>query len=566
MSNFKPLFIALLALFLLTVKVSAATPAATFTVNSTADAADANIGNGICATATNVCTLRAAIEEANSNFTVANTINLPAGVYALTLGELEIVSSLTIQGATSGITEINGGANSQRIFRYFGTNGRLFTLSDVTLKRGTPSGGSGGVLFASGGGQIHWRNCHLTDNHIFPILLNATFGAMTIENCLFDANSSTLIQAFSGVSLTITNSTFRNNTLAQADSMAIFLQPTATATISDSTFENNTYTRPAITTQGTLTITRSTFSSNSNTLANSSGGAIQSLAGATTRIIDSTFDNNSAESGGAITVIGGTTTIIGSTFANNSATTLDGGAIISNGGTTIIDNSTLSGNTAKRHGGGLAVTNGSFAHLFSTTLTQNFANNTFGAAGNGGGIYISDATATSRNTIIAGNTDRGVGSVHADCSGNLASNGNNLFKSLTGCTVSGTTATNIVGDPLLDMLQDAGGPTQTHPLLVNSPAIDTGNSGRCCDSTGGLVLFDQRHAARPVDGDGNQTALIDIGSFERLGVPTAVQVRGISAESSTHLLHLSLFTMLIIVTGCSGISKSRNCSFKKLMR
>ena len=39
---------------------------ATFTVNSTADAVDATLGDGICATATGICTLRAAVQEANA--------------------------------------------------------------------------------------------------------------------------------------------------------------------------------------------------------------------------------------------------------------------------------------------------------------------------------------------------------------------------------------------------------------------------------------------------------------------------------------------------------------------
>ena len=40
--------------------------ASTFTVNVTSDAADANAGDGVCATAGSVCTLRAAIEETNA--------------------------------------------------------------------------------------------------------------------------------------------------------------------------------------------------------------------------------------------------------------------------------------------------------------------------------------------------------------------------------------------------------------------------------------------------------------------------------------------------------------------
>ena len=48
--------------------VASAAPAqaATFDVNSMADAVDANPGNTACATAGGVCTLRAAIQEANA--------------------------------------------------------------------------------------------------------------------------------------------------------------------------------------------------------------------------------------------------------------------------------------------------------------------------------------------------------------------------------------------------------------------------------------------------------------------------------------------------------------------
>src|SRR5690349_21064499 len=48
--------------------LAGAAPAAratTFTVNSTADTADAAVGNGVCADSQSRCTLRAAIQEAN---------------------------------------------------------------------------------------------------------------------------------------------------------------------------------------------------------------------------------------------------------------------------------------------------------------------------------------------------------------------------------------------------------------------------------------------------------------------------------------------------------------------
>ena len=60
-----------------------AAPDAIFNVNTTADAPDNNIGNGVGGTALgpNTCTLRAAMQEANAN---ADNINVPAGTYVLT--------------------------------------------------------------------------------------------------------------------------------------------------------------------------------------------------------------------------------------------------------------------------------------------------------------------------------------------------------------------------------------------------------------------------------------------------------------------------------------------------
>src|ERR1051326_7209923 len=55
-----------------------------FTVNSTTDAVDVNPGDGTCATAGSVCTLRAAIQEANAH-AGDDTIDVPAGTYVLTI-------------------------------------------------------------------------------------------------------------------------------------------------------------------------------------------------------------------------------------------------------------------------------------------------------------------------------------------------------------------------------------------------------------------------------------------------------------------------------------------------
>src|SRR3990172_8219355 len=63
---------------------AALAPAITITVDSTIDAVDAVPGNGVCATAGSVCTLRAAIQEANA-LAGDNTITVPGGTYTLTI-------------------------------------------------------------------------------------------------------------------------------------------------------------------------------------------------------------------------------------------------------------------------------------------------------------------------------------------------------------------------------------------------------------------------------------------------------------------------------------------------
>jgi CSLREA domain-containing protein len=69
-------------------------------VNSPSDVSDASPGNGICETAlgNGVCTMRAAIQEANA-LAGADQIILPSNTYVLTIqNELIITSSTWAKG------------------------------------------------------------------------------------------------------------------------------------------------------------------------------------------------------------------------------------------------------------------------------------------------------------------------------------------------------------------------------------------------------------------------------------------------------------------------------------
>src|SRR5688500_13827104 len=79
------------------------TAAATFTVNSIGDASDATPGDGLCDSGGSVCTLRAAIEEANAN-AGSDTIHFSIGTGAQTIapatGYPAITETVTIDGTT----------------------------------------------------------------------------------------------------------------------------------------------------------------------------------------------------------------------------------------------------------------------------------------------------------------------------------------------------------------------------------------------------------------------------------------------------------------------------------
>jgi hypothetical protein len=69
-------------------------------------------------------------------------------------------------------------------------------------------------------------------------------------------------------------------------------------------------------------------------------------------------------------------------------------------------------------------------------------------------------------------------------------------------------------DPKLGPLANNGGPSLTHALLAGSPAIDVANPAAPGGAGTACAATDQRWALRPADGDGNGSALCDIGAYE----------------------------------------------------
>jgi CSLREA domain-containing protein len=393
--------------------------AATFTVNSTTDAADRIKGNGICATSQGVCTLRAAIQEAN-DLAGPDTIILSSATYVLSrsgrnedaasTGDLDIISDLTIRGAGADRTTIH--ANGiDRVFHVIGAV--QVDISGVTIRGGNP-----GTTATSRGGGV----------------FNA--GALSVRDVTVSDNQS--VADGGGIenigSITLSNVTVARNTASPAG-VGGGIRNSGTLVLNRCAIVDNRAAGGAgIENSGVLTITDTTLASNATSAQN--GGGIENLGMAT--LTNVTLSGNSASLGGGI-------------YNQSVSARL------------ILTNVTLSNNSAVVSGGGLQNEPGATATLTNVTMAGNAA--PLGSA------VVNHATATSRSTLVT----KTVGSVN--CSGPLVSQGRNL-DSGTSCGFAGPGDLRNV-DPLLGPLQDNGGNTLTHSLQPGSPAIDAGDNNGC---------------------------------------------------------------------------------------
>ena len=210
----------------------------------------------------------------------------------------------------------------------------------------------------------------------------------------------------------------------------------------------------------------------------SQGGAIYNAASLELILADSTITDSDANNGGAIYNVG-IASIARSTLVDNlvvdsaSSQGPRGGAVMSFGGTLNVSNSTLSGNVvnpglnpaAPGDGGAISVVGGAVANLNNLTLVGN-------AAPNAAAIFAGNAApgAVFSNSLFFGNSSINTG--FPGCN-QLRSLGFNIYD-VNPCPTQA--ATDIVGDPLIGLLTDNGGPTETHALLPGSPAQDAGGA------------------------------------------------------------------------------------------
>ena len=211
-------------------------------------------------------------------------------------------------------------------------------------------------------------------------------------------------------------------------------------------------------------------------------------------------NTSTGTAGGGAIWSSGPLTILNSTFFQNSTLVNHGGAIRIRNDMTVI-NSTFSENSAEGVAGAILVESGDSV-IVNSTFFGNRSDSDGSSSGSVGGaiftIGISGTDTTLINSIVVGNLFGSVGNdVPSELGGkNLTdASTNNVFGDAASTRISGTnTNPNTVGELAADVidinLSDNGGPIPTHLLILNSAAIDSGDSTLATDdgTIAGTVL------------------------------------------------------------------------------
>ncbi|MCH9696924.1 MAG: right-handed parallel beta-helix repeat-containing protein [Gammaproteobacteria bacterium] len=479
-------------------------------------------GNDVFFSFDGSCSIREAIIAANTDTAVdscpagdgADTIILVGrGQYVLRNfhedlqghnGLPTITSDITIRGNNAVIKrEADEGFDTFRIFRV--DNGSL-SISDLTIENGvadfTGNGTFGPGVY--GGGIV------------------ATDAVVTIQSSTITGNSAT---TGGGVSINNTDLTIIDSTISNNQGSGV------NADKSKINIQNSTVSYNQGNIGGGLNLIRTTLTMNNSTInGNQSGSYGGGVDGQYSQVLisDSTIRNNFTEryDGGGLHVGDSYLSLSGTTVANNSSGRDGGGVKLDEQSSGTILTSTISKNSASRGGGGVEVWTNSL-NIGNSTISGNTAQTL------GGGVtaWYGAQVAVTNSTIAENSANRGSGAFNDDknsqisfrncivASGRNAQNcaggrtidmGNNVFDDES-CSGQAN------GNPRLGPLQINGKTTlATHALLGGSAAIDAGDSSIC---EGGLVAnLDQRGLKRPFDGDGDGSAICDIGAHENQSV------------------------------------------------
>jgi Right handed beta helix region len=417
--------------------------------------------------------LRQALVGANDGDTINFDPSLNGHKIKLTSGQLNVNKDIKISGPGANNLAVDGNAQS-RVF--YVNPRRTVTVSGLTITNGNVTNNFGGGVY-NDGAALTVRNCTISGSKsggggIVNYGFNGS-ATLTVSNCAARGNVGGGIWNLAGA-VTLSNCTVSDN----SDGGGIF---------------NLGRGRSAM-----LKVTNCTVSGNSpGGIFNNGfhGSAMLTVANcAVSGNYGRGIDNSGTEGGAALTV--SNCTLSGNSGGGIASVSGPGGSGVT------VSNSTISGNSAD-YGGGIL--NAASVGGYSGVTVSNSTLSGNSATGNGGGIYNASAggstTLELSNTIL--NTGSSGGNIFNDA-GTVTSHGYNLSSDNGGGYLTAT-GDQINTNPLLGPLQDNGGPTYTHALLLGSPAINAGDP-----TFTPPPFYDQRGPGfdRVVNGR------IDIGSFE----------------------------------------------------
>ena len=506
-------FVVAVAAVVVGLEAASANPGARFVVNSTSDALDASAGNGLCATRTGACTLRAAVQEANA-LPGADLIEVPAGTYELAIpplnqndistGDIDITDSVTISGAGAPSTIVDAGVplpgapqqvhGLDRIFEV-SVDGGTVNFTGLTLSDGYAAEYGGAIANNSTAtvavaGSILTRNVAgkaggAIDNHFGGAVevLNST----VMHN--FASENASALNNNRGGRLTVTDSTVSSNSAADvgldeslvgagAISNNAELDTIGTIAVSGSTISENRAgggragASIANDGAGTVTVDTTTFSKNATT---GDGGAISNAKGEVT-VTASTFTENAAHDGGAIHNDGGndgSVAVRDSSFSLNSASAR--GGAIEGGGTGLVEvvDSTFSKNSSDDMGGAISSSDKASMSIVRTTFSENSGLTGGGFANEGAGLVtVEDSTFTNNAAFAPLVLAKGEGGgMHSNSGGDVVISGGaftgNHARSGGGLSNEGGGTLAVTGTRFYDNIADEHG----GGILIQSGAI-----------------------------------------------------------------------------------------------
>lgn len=465
--------------------------AATINVNTASDVVSAQN-----------CTLREAIAITNSGnpnvesngCTVVGTLgsndqinfNLPgSNTIELSRGQLEITSTVSINGPGAELLVIDGNAQS-RVMRISGAGANGTTIDGLSL--------TGGLISSD-----------------VPFSLRQGAG-------LYVSNAP---------SVSLSNSIVSNNQGA-ADNLygvGISIVNSPNATLIDVVISNNTGVGESygggvrVDNSNNVRLESVTISDNTSALR----GGLDVHQSDNVVIVDSIINNNYADpdgatggfsSAGGVSVSNSDNVVIeNTTISANTATTYGGGLDVFSSDDLLINRSTISNNLAT-YGAGVEISSSNRLTITNSTISSNTANQFYNQYladtyyADGAGIRIFRGSSVFNNVTISDNRAIGSNAVTGGIRVNASAYAPSLVNTVVANNIGGDCNVNLLdttaswfsdascngsadGDPSLGPLSDNGGDTLTHAPLAGSGLIDAGDVSACQNQANGVDQLDE---------------------------------------------------------------------------